>query len=424
MNWESLDWEVLDRLRETFLTDAKSAGPYWHTLTDLECYDLTYGERIGWKWDAVLRELRQRGWAPPLCHREPANGGCGNPVSRIASPSGEAGRLAMTGSDTDSPPPTAGDRWSALTPTRSERIEVNPLHPKSDILDWGCGSGVAGRRVTEFFSAHHFSRLVVHDHSALAMDYAEHTARKQFPGLTVERASVRDLRGDAPIGVLVVSHVLNELDDTARAELGELIARAQTVLWVEPGTHEVSRALVGWRQQWRSAFEVVAPCTHQAACGLLAPENARHWCHHFASPPPEIFADSNWVRFGQRAGIDLRALPYSFLVLARKTGEAADGAHRASLQEETDTGASRILGDPRIYKGYAKIFNCSAAGVEELTLQQRVDRALFKSLKRARGPLLYRWTREGAQITGAEPLFASVESPAADDEAHPDSGTA
>lgn len=349
MNWESLDWEVLDRLRATFLTDAKAAGPYWHTLTDLECYDLTYGERIGWKWDAVLRELRRRGWAPPA-------GG--------------------------------------------------------DMLDWGCGSGVAGRRVVDFFGAQNFSRLLVHDHSALAMDYAEHTAKQRFPALAVGRASVRDLRGDAPIGVLVVSHVLNELDDTARAELGELIARAQTVLWVEPGTHEVSRALVGWREQWRGTFHVVAPCTHQAVCGLLAPENARHWCHHFAAPPPEIFADSHWVRFGQRAGIDLRALPYSFLVLTR----SHDGT-------TADPNASRILGDPRIYKGYAKLFNCSAAGVEELTLQQRADKALFKSLKRARGPLLYRWTRHGDQITGAAPLFPAAEPAPADGEAHPDSGT-
>ena len=38
MKLESLDWEVLDRLRETFLSDAKAAGPYWHTITDLECY--------------------------------------------------------------------------------------------------------------------------------------------------------------------------------------------------------------------------------------------------------------------------------------------------------------------------------------------------------------------------------------------------
>jgi len=327
MNLESLDWDVLDRLRATFLSDARTEGPYWHTLTDLECYDLTYAERIGWKWDAVLDELRLRSWSPP------------------------------TG---------------------------------ATVLDWGCGSGVAGRRVVRFLGVG-AARLVVHDHSALAMDYAEHRARKAFPALTVERASYRFLQEGA-IDVLIVSHVLNELDEAGRAELAGLVARAQVVLWVEPGTHEVSRALAGWRERLRGeGWPVVAPCTHAAACGLFAPENERHWCHFFASPPPEIFANSEWVRFGQRAGIDLRSLPYSFLVLDR----------RASAPP---TGVSRILGEPRVYKGYAKIFNCDATGVAELTLQQRVDKALFKSLKRPDGPLLYRWTREGEKISGAEKL--------------------
>jgi hypothetical protein len=338
MKLESLDWEVLDRLRQTFLSDAKTAGPYWHTMTDLECYDLTYGERIGWKWDAVLRELRLRGWAPP-----------------------------------------AG----------------------ATVCDWGCGSGIAGRRVVDYIGVENCAGLRLHDHSALAVDFAEHRAREIFPALASGRADTRFLRGEEQIGVLVLSHVLNELDEIARAELAGLLARAQTVLWVEPGTHEVSRALVGWRERAvKEGFRAVAPCTHQAGCGLLTEGNERHWCHHFAEPPLNIYADSDWVKFGQRAGIDLRSLPYSFLVLDRRT----------AVQEP---GVSRILGDPRLYKGYAKIYNCSAEGVEDLTLQQRVDKVLFKSLKRAKGPLLYRWTREGDRITAAQPVIAPP----------PDSGT-
>jgi hypothetical protein len=340
MNWESLDWEILDRLRENFLSGAAAQGPYWHTLTDLECYDLTFGERIGCKWDAVLAELKLRQWQPP---------------------------------------------------------------PQATVLDWGCGSGVAGRRVVNFFGTASFGRLLVHDHSALAMDFAEHHGRRNFPPLTVERATARFMEGDEPIGVLVVSHVLNELHDADLPALGALLSRAATVLWVEPGNHEVSRVLGQWRKKLLGPFQIVAPCTHQAACGMLAGGNEQHWCHFFATPPAGIHADSGWVKFGQRAGIDLRSLPYSFLALDRPSPRLRP-ASRLEAESDEHAGWSRVIGEPRLYKGYAKIFNCDAGGVSGLTLQQRTDPALFKELKRARGPLLYRWTHEGDRITAVEKM--------------------
>ncbi|MDD3180510.1 MAG: small ribosomal subunit Rsm22 family protein [Opitutaceae bacterium] len=326
MNWDKVDWEALERLRENFLSESATPGPYWHSLTDLECYDFTFGQRIGWKWDAVLCELRQRHWNPP------------------------AGVL----------------------------------------LDWGCGSGIAGRRVADFYGADKFERLLVWDHSSLACDYAAHHARLAFPGLAVDQASYRFLQENSPIGLLLISHVLNELTACARAELETLAARAQSIIWVEPGTHVASRTLVGWREKLIDRFSLIAPCTHQAACGLLTPANERHWCHHFANPPPGIFSDSHWVKFGQRMGIDLRSLPYSFLALDRQAGV------------KTAPGASRILGEPRFYKGFVRIFNCDADGISELTMQKRTDPDLFKSLKRARGPLLYHWQREGNRITAIE----------------------
>ena len=348
MNWESLDWEVLDRLRETFLSGDKTAGPYWHTITDLECYDFTYGERIGWKWDAVLRELQLRQWTPA-----PGNTTCGE--------------------------------------------------PSRTVLDWGCGSGIAGRRVVDFFGAANFARLLVHDHSGLAMDFAEHQGRQAFPALTVERASVRFLRGDEPIGLLVVSHVVNELDENARAELTELCARARAILWVEPGTHEVSRALGGWREKLRGdGFQLVAPCPHQSPCGVLAAGNERHWCHFFAAPPAGVYADSGWVKFGQRAGIDLRSLPYSFVVMDRSSRRETAGTSGLTTAA-TPPSLSRIIGEPRHYKGYAKIFNCDAGGVTELMLQKRDAPELFKALKHGSDPSLHRWTHENGRITQIYP---------------------
>lgn len=275
MTWEELDWAVLDRLRDQFLSGDAARGPYWTSREDLANYDLTFGERIGWKWDAVLRELDQRGWRP--APSEPNPGG-------IA------------------------------------------------VLDWGCGSGVAGRRVVSWLGAGRVAALRVWDQSGLAADFAATAAEARFPGLRVEAVTPGFLAGDAPIGILVVSHVLNELSEASLPALRALASRADAILWVEPGTRECSRALVELREPLRERFRVVAPCTHQAACGLLAPENARHWCHHFAAPPAAIFADSDWVKFGRRAGIDLRSLPYSLLALERRAGRPGgsrgSGPHR------------------------------------------------------------------------------------------------
>ncbi|MDD2763902.1 MAG: small ribosomal subunit Rsm22 family protein [Opitutaceae bacterium] len=331
MTWEQLDWAALERLRGLFLSGGAAQGPYWTSPADLASYDFTYGERIGWKWDAVLQELALRGWKP---------------------------------------------RATA-------------------VLDWGCGGGVAGRRVARWLGRDRIAVLRVWDHSGLAVDFATDAARHDFPGIRVEQVTPGFLASDEPVGVLVISHVLTELPARELLALRSLAARAEVIIWVEPGTPEVSRALIEVREQLRNRFHVIAPCTHQAVCDLLAPDNARHWCHHFAAPPPEIFSDSNWVRFGQRAGIDLRSLPYSFLALERRAPGSA---------QESASGLSRVLGEPRVYKGFARVLSCDAAGVTELTLQKRDDPGLFKQFKRPAGAQVYRWIRAGDKVLAGNPL--------------------
>ena len=383
LTWDTLDWAALDRLRDTFLAAKPAGANYWMSRSDLDNYDFTFAQRIAWKWDAVLRELRLRGWTPP-------SGG--------------------------------------------------PL------LDWGCGSGIAGRRVAEFFGPARFTALRVFDHSLLAMEFAAGAARGTFPRLRIEPcphpafghplpsdgrgagapvqrpttarpAETAHATGDserrppvrrdpalqnpagsetgAPsVGTLVISHVLNELTDAGRQALRDAIDRAEAVLWVEPGTYADSRSLISMRETLRETFHVIAPCTHEAACGLRTPENERHWCHHFALPPSGTMADSNWVRFSQRAGIDLRSLPYSFLVLERK-------GLRDPIPGLLPNGYSRIIGEPRFYKGYAQIFSCQADGVRDLTLQKRDAPVLFKALKDGRAKPVWRWAIEKERILSA-----------------------
>lgn len=334
VTWDTLDWGALDRLRETFLAAKPGAGVYWNSINDLANYDFTYAQRIRWKWQAVLRELSQRGWNPP--------GGT--------------------------------------------------------LTDWGCGSGIASRTMLEQFGAASFTTLQLSDQSGHAVQFAMQSAQSQFPHLKIESGA-----GKERAGTLVVSHVLNELDEVGGRALREVINRADAVLWVEPGTYADSRSLIMMREALRAEFEIVAPCTHQAPCGLLTKENERHWCHHFAEPPAGIMADSDWVRFAQRAGLDLRSLPYSFLVLERR-------GLRAPSIATSCAGCSRIIGRPRVYKGFSKVFACSDEGVHELELQKREAPEVHRAFKDETHGTIWRWTVEGGRIHKPAPALPNANS--------------
>ncbi len=333
MNVDQLDWNALERLRGAFLSGTAGRAVYWKSLTDLASYDASFGERIGWKWDAVLAELRRRGWQPPA----------------------------------------------------------------GSVYDFGCGSGIAGRRVIREWGVKHLPVLRVQDRSSIAEQFALERARFEFPELVAERFTADEPPAPgAGSATLVISHVISELAAEDRRRLIEWLPRFDAVIWVEPGTHADSHALVEVREAVRTQMRVVAPCTHEKTCGLTAPENGRHWCHSFGKPPGGVFADGDWVRFAQRMGIDLRSLPYSFLVLDRRMGVACGGDEAGEM--------SRVLGHPRVYKGYAKLFNCCARGVEEIILQRRTDPGLFKRLDRGTHCGLFRWVLDGGTVREAAEL--------------------
>ena len=338
MNPEQLDWAALDRLRTGFLSGAAANGPYWQSPADLASYDLTYAERIGWKWDALLRELTLRRWSPP------------------------AGTV---------------------------------------LLDWGCGSGVAGRRVLAAFGPAHFNALHVWDHSEHARAFAATRARETFPALLVTAVATEPTPASLPPAyTLVLSHVLNELSADQRAALLALAAGAAAVLWIEPGTHTDSRALAAVRDELRSSpHRIVAPCTHRENCPLFQAANERDWCHFFAPPPPGIQNSPDWVRFSHRAGLDLRSQAYSCLVL-----EAATVA-QAFLPVQS---SARLLGRAEVFKPYARFLACDATGLHWLELSKRTDPALVKRLDKNPPVPLYALAHDGRQVTSMTPLVEEI----------------
>jgi ribosomal protein RSM22 (predicted rRNA methylase) len=190
--------------------------------------------------------------------------------------------------------------------------------------------------------------------------------------------------------MLVVSHVLNELSAEAHARLMILASQASEILWVEAGTHADSRMLSGVREALRGQFSVVAPCPHSEACGVLAKENERHWCHFFTSFPSHAAQDARWSQLGRELGIDLRALPYSFLAMQNAPFASSEGA--------------RFIGTPVEKKGHFEVLVCEACGVRELCAQKRDVPELFKALRKCRQAPAYRIEVEVGKITAAAEL--------------------
>ncbi len=312
------DWLRLAELRESFLAaeGGKAADPYWRSRRDFELYDSTFAARIGWKWDAVLRELTLRGRVP-----------------------------------------------SGAT-----------------LVDWGCGTGIATRRVVA--SVPGIQHAYLCDHSKQAMWFARDALAAHHPKVKI---TLHAPAADQPIDILLASHVVGELAPEALEELLALAASSRFVIFVEAGSRPVSRALGSVRERLLPSFEVLAPCTHSASCGLLAVGREQDWCHFFARPPAEAFTSAFWRRFSDELGIDLRALPYAFVALARRG-------------EPQPPRGTRVLGRPRLLKGRALLECCDASGVATRTLFERDAKPLFKRLDRSGELLLADMRSEGERI--------------------------
>ncbi|MCA9320754.1 MAG: methyltransferase domain-containing protein [Planctomycetes bacterium] len=312
--------ERIQRMRRGFLDAGASpvALPdYWRDDEDLEVYDAILAQRIGWKWEAVLDDL-----------------------------------------------PTAGDLDEVMT-----------------ILDWGCGTGVATRRLLRRIRPR---RVYLHDRSERAIRFAARRIGEESPEVQVE--SRADFPGIEP-DLLVISHVLNELASADEAELLSAVSQSVRVLWVESGASEVSRRLSRIRDDLLASHLVLSPCPHQGRCGAIASREG-HWCHHFARPPAEVFQSEAWALYARRLKIDLRSLPYHHLYLLRK-----------DFATSTPAPGQRIIGRPELGSKEARVHLCDEDGLHQLRVFKGRSPALWKGLKKdlenhRRGP----FRREGDRL--------------------------
>ena len=124
----------------------------------------------------------------------------------------------------------------------------------------------------------------------------------------------------------------------------------------------------------------IARCGECAAIGVTTLRASR----------PKCFARGwRWAELGRELGIDLRSLPFSYLILDRAERPLANAR------------SSRIIGVPRESKGYCRILSCQLEGVTEFMLQKRDDPELFRAVLRSPELPLYQWDLERDKIRGA-----------------------
>ena len=122
-----MNWPALKELREIFLGESVSANEdYWTSPELLEAYDATFAQRIGWKWDAVLAELRLCGWQPA----------------------------------------------------------------SETLVDWGCGTGIAARKFLAMFGADTVRQIQLFDRSKPAADFAVKKLSETFSGTLSNSAEI------------------------------------------------------------------------------------------------------------------------------------------------------------------------------------------------------------------------------------------
>ncbi|MGK0156931.1 MAG: SAM-dependent methyltransferase, partial [Neolewinella sp.] len=236
---------------------------------------------------------------------------------------------------------------------------------KQVVLDYGCGSGIAVRKFAAHFGA---GEVLLYDRSMHAMNFAAKRIAIDAPKLKARPIpSVNNVSPD----VLLVSHVLGELDDEGNDELRALISRSKRVIIVEPGNRRVSRRLSKLRDELLDSFHVQAPCPHQGSCPSLIEHN--DWCHFFATPPPEVFTDGYWARVARELNIDLRALPFAFVALVNKT---------SAIDVPDFDEDERLLGRADIQKHFAQMRCCTEEGITMVEITKRHHAKLWRSLKK------------------------------------------
>jgi hypothetical protein len=331
------DWKLLVAMRQAYLTD--KAQTHWSSTRSFELYDHFFGQRIADKWSSALSEFLNRSHAEVFFD------------------------------------------W------------CTSLSAPLQVWDWGCGTGRASRTFHELLVRRPNTEIVLTDRSTAVEDWAFSKISQERKGVSCEVNRIASSQLDLSRVVLLVSHVLNELDNSSAGALSDVAARAEWVFWVENGSKTTSRHLAQVRNKLRHTHEILAPCLGQSGCQAIDGKDHTHWCHFFAKRSADYFLDPEWTEFSKQLGVDLRSIPYSFFI-ARKRVEGDE-----TVSPLSDKSAGVLIGKPRVYKGYADALVCGQdTRLVEWRYQKKYNTEVYREFKKEKSSFVVPMSNEKSKV--------------------------
>lgn len=253
--------------------------------------------------------------------------------------------------------------YAAVTASLNALCELRPGFAPASLLDVGAGPGTASWAAAETFGSLRSFALLDANNAlrALALDLGRDSTRLR--DMTYHRGEAgAAIVNAAPADLVMASYMIGEVGDAERSALAEqLWAKARdTLLIVEPGTPTGYARVIALRQQLiASGAHVAAPCPHDGACPLAAPD----WCH-FTQRLPRLRAHMQI----KGAELPFEDEKFSYVALTR-----TPGARRFA----------RVLAQPVVSKVEVTAKLCTADGLRIAKVPHR-DKTTYARARRWR----------------------------------------
>jgi ribosomal protein RSM22 (predicted rRNA methylase) len=251
--------------------------------------------------------------------------------------------------------------YAAIAASLNALQDIRSDFAPQSLLDVGAGPGTAGWAAAQAFPTLASFALLDANPAlrALALEFATGSSRLNRVSYQLGQArALLATAGDADL--VIASYLIGELSESERRDLADAMwARTRdTFVIVEPGTPAgYARIIAARAQMIASGAHVAAPCPHERACPLHAPD----WCH-FAQRLPRSRAHMQM----KDAEVPFEDEKFSYVVLTR----TPVARH-----------PSRVLAPPIVGKAEIAAKLCTADGVAIAKVPRR-DKPAYARARR------------------------------------------